>query len=82
MFSSQKCGDPLHIGLPWWLSGKESCNSETTGDMGSIPWWGRSLGGKHGNPFQYSCLENPHGQMSLVGYSPLGHRELDETEVT
>ena len=58
MFSSQKCGDPLHIGLPWWLSGKESCNSETTGDMGSIPWWGRSLGEGNGNSFQYSCLEN------------------------
>ena len=24
-------------------------------------------GGGHGNPLQYSCLENPHGQMSLVG---------------
>ena len=23
-------------------------------------------------PFQYSCLENPHGQRSLVGYSPWG----------
>ena len=29
------------------------------GDMGSIPGWGRSLGGGHGNPLQYSCLENP-----------------------
>ena len=28
-------------------------------DMGSIPGWGRSPGGGHGNPFQYSCLENP-----------------------
>ena len=26
--------------------------------------------GGHGNPLQYSCLENPHGQKSLVGYSP------------
>ena len=30
----------------------------------------RSSGEWHGNPFQYSCLENPHGQMSLEGYSP------------
>ena len=27
--------------------------------MGSIPGTGRSPGGEHGNPFQYSCLENP-----------------------
>ena len=29
------------------------------GDLGSIPGLGRSLGGGHGNPLQYSCLENP-----------------------
>jgi len=28
-------------------------------DAGSVPGWGRSLGGGHGNPLQYSCLENP-----------------------
>ena len=28
-------------------------------DMGSIPGLGRSPGGEHGNPLQYSCLENP-----------------------
>ena len=28
-------------------------------DMGLIPGWGRSPGGGHGNPLQYSCLENP-----------------------
>ena len=32
------------------------------------------------NPLQYSCLENPHGQRSLVGYSPWGCKELDMTE--
>ena len=36
-------------------------------DMGSIPGSGRSPGGGHGNPLQYSCLENPHGQKSLGG---------------
>ena len=50
----------VQIGLPWWLSGKESaCNSGATGDVGSIPGSGRPLGGGHGNPLQYSCLENP-----------------------
>jgi len=28
-------------------------------DTGSFPWSGRSPGGGHGNPLQYSCLENP-----------------------
>ena len=32
------------------------------GDMVSIPGLGRSPGGGHGNPLQYSCLENPDGQ--------------------
>ena len=27
-----------------------------------------------------SCLENPHGQRSLVGYCPGGHKESDMTE--
>ena len=29
------------------------------GDMGSVPGWGRSPGGGHGNPLQYACLRNP-----------------------
>ena len=31
-------------------------------------------------PLRYSCLENPHGQRSLAGYSPWGHKESDMTE--
>ena len=31
---------------------------------------------------QYSCLENPHGQRSLVGYSSWGRKELDKTEAS
>ena len=50
----------VKTGLPRWLSGKEStCNARATGDTGSIPGSGRSPGGGHGNPLQYSCLENP-----------------------
>ena len=49
-------------------------------DVGLIPGLERSLGGGHGNPFQYSCLENPHEQRSLVGCSPWNHKELDTTE--
>ena len=57
-----------NLGFPGSSAGKESaCNA---GDWGSIPGLGRSAGGGHGNPLQYSFLENPHGQRSLVGYSP------------
>ena len=38
-------------------------------DMGSIPVLGRSPRGGHGNPLQYSCLENPMDR-TLMGYSP------------
>ena len=73
----------LKKGLPWGLSGKESAyNAGAAGDVGLIPGSGRSLGEKHGNPLQYSCLENSHGQRSLEGYSPCGHKELDTTQVT
>ena len=42
-----------------WLSDKEpACNSGDTGAMGLIPGLGRSPRGEHGNPLQYSCLEN------------------------
>ena len=46
--------------LPWWLSGKEAaCNPGAAGDVGLITGSGRSAGGGHGNPVQFSCLENP-----------------------
>ena len=35
------------------------CNAKEAGDAGLIPGVGRSPGGGHGNPLQYSCLENP-----------------------
>ena len=51
------------------------------GDTGWIPRWGRSLGGGNGYLLQYSCLENPHGQRSLGGYSSwMGHKGSDRTE--
>ena len=58
--------------------GKESaCNS---GGLGSIPCFGGSPGGGNGNSLQYSCLENSHGQRSLVGCSVWGLKDLDMTE--
>ena len=66
------------MGFPGSSDSKESaCNA---GDLGSIPGLGRSPGGGHDNPLQYSCLETPHGQRRLAGYSPWGRKELDTTE--
>ena len=55
------------------------CSACNEADLGSIPGLGRSPGGGHGNPIQYSCLEDPHGQRSLVGYSPWGLKESGTT---
>ena len=69
---------PVFLGFSGGSDGKESaCN---VGDLGLIPGLGRSHGGGHGNPFQYSCLKNTHGQRSLEGYSPWGHKESDMTK--
>ena len=53
-----------------------SVNAGETGDTGLIPGSGRSLGGGHGNPLQYSCLENPMDRGAWRA------TELDMTEVT
>ena len=58
--------------------GKESAYH--VGDLGSIPGLGRSPGGGHGSPLQYSCLEIPYGQRSLADYSPWGRKESDMIE--
>ena len=70
----------ITYGLPWWggSDGEESAYS--TGDLGLIPVLGGSLGGGHGDPLQYSCLENHQGQRSLVGYRPWKDKESDTTE--
>ena len=66
------------MGFPGGSDGKES--TRNAGDLGSILGLGRSPGGGHGNSLQFSYLKNPHGQRSLIGYSPLGHKESDRTE--
>ena len=68
-----------NVSAPIWNSDEEpACNA---GDTGLIAGSGRSHGGEHGNPLQYSCLENLHGQRSLTGYSSWDHKESDATEV-
>ena len=50
-------------------------------DTDSTPGLGRSPGGGHGNPLQYSCLENP---MDIGAWwaTVQGHKESDTTDVT
>ena len=63
--------------FPGDSDGKESTCS--VGDLGSIPELGRSPEEGHGNPLQYSGLENSHGPRSLMGYSPSDCKELHTT---
>ena len=51
-------------------------------DVGSFSGLGKSSGGGHGNSLQYSLSGESHGQRSLAGYSPQGHKKLDTTEAT
>ena len=56
-------------------------NARDIRDMGqSLPGSGRSPGEENGNPLQHSCLENPHGQRRLAGYSLWSCKKLDMTE--
>ena len=69
---------PIFMDFPGGADGKESaCNVR---DLGLIPGLGRTPGGGPGNPLLCSCLVNPHGLRSRVGYSPWGHKESDLTE--
>ena len=70
---------PLFLSFPCDSDGKESASN--VGDLGSVPEFGRSSGGGHGNLLQYSCPVNPHGQRSLEGYSPWGRTEWVTTEL-
>ena len=71
-----------HIsGLPWWLRGKNP-----PANARDAKTWVRSLnqedllGQEMATPLQYSLPGKFHGQRSLAGYSPWGHKESDTTE--
>ena len=57
-----------------WLQGNPKPELDFCSVVATMPWrraW---------QPTPVSCLENPHGQKRLVGYSPWGHEESDMTE--
>ena len=65
--------------FPGGSDSKESTCNATDPDL--IPSSGGYPPGEaNSNPLQYSCLENPNGQRSLLGCSPWGHKESDTTE--
>ena len=66
------------MGLPWWLSGKESACS--AGDLGSILGWRRSPREWNDYPLTVFWPGESLRQRSLVGYSPYGSKESDITE--
>ena len=69
---------PILLGFTDGSAGKESaCDAGDTGDVGSIPRLGRSLGEGNGNLLQYSCLETPWtekpGGPQSMGSQRVGH---------
>ena len=63
--------------FPGGSDGKESAYN--LGDLGSIPGLGRYPGRGHGNPLQYSCLENPMNRGAWRA-TVRGVAKSDETE--
>ena len=60
----------VFLGFPGSSDGRESAGSVR--DLGSIPGLGRSSGGGHGNPLQYSCLQNAHWTEEPGGLQSMG----------
>ena len=67
------------MGLPRWLSSKESTNAGDAGHTGSVSGSERSPGEGNGNPAQYSCLTNPmdRGAQQAIAFVVT---EVDTTE--
>ena len=65
----------IYMGFPCSSGGKESaCNAR---DLGLIP--GSILGERHGNPFQYSCLETPMDRGAWQAIQFMGSQKSDMT---
>ena len=74
---------PLSLGSQFALVVKNlPANTGDTGDTGSIPGLGRSLGEGHGQPTPVFLPRKSHRQRSLVGYSPRDCKESNTTEAT
>ena len=59
------------MGFPGGASGKNlPANARDIRNTGLILGSRRSLGGEHGNPFQYSCVENPMDRRAWQAIAP------------
>ena len=66
------------MGFPGGASGKEPiCPCRRYKKCGFDPWVGKSSGGRARQSTPVSLPRESHGQRSLVGYSPWGHKDLD-----
>ena len=71
----------LSLVLSYMCSGVHVlCVAQIVKNLPAIPGLGRSPEGGHGTPLQFTCLEDPHGQKTLVGYSPWDRKESDTTK--
>ena len=72
-----------HLGLPRWLSGKEStCQCRRHRRHGFDPWVGKIAWRRKWQPTPVFWLGESHGQRSLGGYLPWGHTESDMSAAT
>ena len=70
-------------GVFWWLSGKESaCNTGSCRRCRFDPWVRKIPWRRAWQPTPVFLPGESHGQRSLVGYIPWGHKESGTTEVT
>ena len=80
-FTKENHCSVLVLGLPWWLSGKEStCQCRGRWRRGFNPWVGKIPWSRKWQPIPFFLPGKLHGQRSLESYSPWGHEELDITE--
>ena len=72
------------MGFAGSASGKEpACQCRRHKAAGLVPGLGRSPGGRHGNPLQYSCQENPMDGLQSIGLQKAGcdRSDLAQTQV-
>ena len=74
----------MYVGIPGGASGRDpTCQcGKTIRDTSSVPRSGRSLRGRTWQPTPVFLPGESHGQRSLAGYSPWGHRESDTAKAT
>ena len=76
---TERLSTARHIHIYGFPGGSVRKNLPTNG---FDPWVGKIPWRRKWQPAAYSCLENPHGQRSLVGYSPRGRKESNTTKAT